>query len=46
MIEKYSAELNVGRFYHHRHMVHALNDEYGKEVQNSLLFYNALVDKK
>lgn len=45
MIEKYSAELNVSAFTPPSFMVHALNDSTVK-VQNSLLFYNALVDKK
>ena len=45
MIEKYSAELNVSAFTPPAFMVHALNDSTVK-VQNSLLFYNALVDKK
>ena len=45
MIEKYSAELNVSPFTPPSFIVHALNDSSVK-VQNSLLFYNALVDKK
>ena len=45
MIEKYSAELNVSSFTPLAFLVHALNDSTVK-VQNSLLFYNALIDKK
>lgn len=45
MIEKYSSEMNVSAFTPPAFMVHALNDSTVK-VQNSLLFYNALVDKK
>lgn len=45
MMEKYSAEMNVSAFTPPAFMVHALNDSTVK-VQNSLLFYNALIDKK
>jgi acetyl esterase/lipase len=45
MIEKYSNELQVSSATPPTFMVHALNDSTVK-VQNSLLFYNALIDKK
>jgi dipeptidyl aminopeptidase/acylaminoacyl peptidase len=45
MIEKYSGELQVTTFTPPAFIVHALNDSTVK-VQNSLLFYNALIDKK
>lgn len=45
IIEKYSNELQVSGFTPSTFIVHALNDSSVK-VQNSLLFYNALVDKK
>ena len=45
MIEKYSAEMQVSSFTPPAFMVHALNDS-TVNVRNSLLFYNALVDKK
>lgn len=45
MIEKYSAELQVSSFTPPAFIVHALNDS-TVNVHNSLLFYNALVDKK
>lgn len=45
MIEKYSGELQVSSFTPPVFIVHALNDSTVK-VQNSLLFYNALIDKK
>jgi acetyl esterase/lipase len=45
MIEKYSGELQVSSFTPPAFIVHALNDSTVK-VQNSLLFYNALIDKK
>jgi acetyl esterase/lipase len=44
-IEKYSGELQVSSFTPSAFIVHALNDSTVK-VQNSLLFYNALIDKK
>lgn len=45
MIEKYSSEMQVTSFTPPAFLVHAQNDSTVK-VQNSLLFYNALVDKK
>ncbi|MEI9806844.1 MAG: alpha/beta hydrolase [Bacteroidota bacterium] len=45
MTEKYSGELQVSSFTPPAFIVHALNDSTVK-VQNSLLFYNALIDKK
>jgi len=45
MIEKYSNELQVSNYTPPAFIVHALNDSTVK-VQNSLLFYNALIDKK
>lgn len=45
MVEKYSAEMQVSSFTPPAFMVHALNDS-TVNVRNSLLFYNALVDKK
>ena len=45
MIEKYSNELHVTSFTPPTFMVHALNDS-TVNVRNSLLFYNALLDKK
>lgn len=45
MIEKYSSEMNVSAFTPPAFIVHAFNDSTVK-VQNSLLFYNALADKK
>jgi acetyl esterase/lipase len=42
MIEKYSNELQVSAGMPHTFIVHALNDSTVK-VQNSLLFYNALI---
>lgn len=45
MIEKYSAESQVSSFTPPAFIVHALNDS-TVNVHNSLLFYNALVDKK
>jgi acetyl esterase/lipase len=45
MIEKYSNDLQVSSFTPPAFIVHALNDS-TVNVHNSLLFYNALVDKK
>jgi len=45
VIEKYSNELQVTSFTPPAFIVHALNDSTVK-VQNSLLFYNALIDKR
>ena len=45
MIEKYSNELQVSSATPPAFIVHALNDSTVR-VQNSLLFYNALIDKK
>lgn len=45
MIEKYSGELQVSAFTPPAFIVHALNDS-TVNVKNSLLFYNALVEKK
>ncbi|WP_276501847.1 alpha/beta hydrolase [Terrimonas pollutisoli] len=45
MIERYSNELHVSGYTPPTFIVHALNDSTVK-VQNSLLFYNALIDKK
>jgi acetyl esterase/lipase len=45
MIDKYSNELQVSSSTPPTFMVHALNDSTVK-VQNSLLFYSALLDKK
>lgn len=45
MIEKYSNELQVSGHTPPTFIVHALNDSTVK-VQNSLLFYNALIEKK
>ncbi|MGC4104429.1 alpha/beta hydrolase [Ferruginibacter sp.] len=45
MIEKYSSEMQVSSFTPPAFIVHALNDS-TVPVKNSLLFYNALVDKK
>jgi acetyl esterase/lipase len=45
MIEKYSSELQVSSFTPPAFIVHALNDS-TVNVRNSLLFYNALIDKK
>lgn len=45
MKEKYSNELQVSNYTPPSFIVHALNDSTVK-VQNSLLFYNALIDKK
>lgn len=45
MIDKYSNELQVSPATPSTFIVHALNDSTVK-VQNSLLFYNALIDKK
>lgn len=45
MIEKYSSEMQVSSFTPPAFIVHAFNDSTVK-VQNSLLFYNALVEKK
>jgi len=45
MIEKYSSELQVSAFTPPAFIVHALNDSTVK-MQNSLLFYNALIEKK
>lgn len=44
MIEKYSAELQVTSYTPPAFMVHAQNDN-TVPVKNSLLFYNALIDK-
>ena len=44
-IEKYSNELQVTAYTPPTFIVHALNDSSVK-VQNSLLFYNALIDKR
>ena len=45
MIEKYSNELQVSSFTPATFIVHALNDSTVK-VQNSLQFYQAMIDKK
>jgi acetyl esterase/lipase len=45
MIEKYSEELQVSSFTPPSFIVHALNDS-NVSVRNSLLFYNALIEKK
>ncbi|MFN8252865.1 MAG: alpha/beta hydrolase [Ferruginibacter sp.] len=45
MIEKYSSEMQVSSFTPPAFIIHAFNDSTVK-VQNSLLFYNALVEKK
>jgi acetyl esterase/lipase len=45
MIDKYSNELQVSSFTPPTFMVHALNDS-TVNVRNSLLFYNALLEKK
>lgn len=44
-IERFSAELQVSSYTPPAFVVHALNDSTVK-VQNSLLFYNALIEKK
>jgi len=45
MIQKYSNELQITSYTPSTFIVHAMNDSTVK-VQNSLLFYNALADKK
>ncbi|MBS1511830.1 MAG: alpha/beta hydrolase [Bacteroidetes bacterium] len=45
MVNKFSSEMNVSAFTPPTFIVHALNDSTVK-VQNSLLFYNALAEKK
>ncbi|GAB2819641.1 hypothetical protein GCM10027043_20270 [Ferruginibacter profundus] len=45
IVEKYSSELQVSSFTPPTFIVHALNDS-TVNVRNSLLFYNALADKK
>ena len=45
MVEKYSGELQVSSFTPPAFIIHALNDS-SVNVRNSVLFYNALIEKK